>query len=244
MRDRIALLTLLSVFIMTSGAAQEKFKVDATFYNNSSAEINDVEIVNASRTTEFRQILENITLIGYDSNRNRIFSGKIPLSFVSNIRTENGGIMTENRVINKQLYVSYNQNITRFEIYDDRTLDVYNITDNLCVLDGRCLPYCQENNKVDPDCSCGDNICQSYENAEICAQDCSSQAEIDSPDTAFEGKWKFIFIALALISVGIILLLRQYIEKENNQESEGLEEENGGKYEDIDLDRYNHDMEE
>jgi hypothetical protein len=175
---KISPVLILLIFLSGAAHAEDKFRVDATFYNNSSAEINNLQIVeDADRTTALNR--GEFSLIKTDRDGRRLTVGKLPVDFTGYVRTQEGGLTYEKNSINKIIYLNYSKDIIKLHLNtngEDKAS--YNIIRNKCKSsDGLCRSYCK-GKKVDVDCTCGDDICQEDLNEdELCPQDCETPSQ-------------------------------------------------------------------
>lgn len=83
------------------------------------------------------------------------------------------------------------------------------VEDGWCdsIADGVCDPDCQV--YADIDCSCGNNVCDSNENAENCADDCYAEEEIstDAPKFLF---LSVLIVVLIILGIGGYFLYKKY----------------------------------
>ena len=150
------ILILFTVIALLTGAvsAEKKFMIDSTFYNNTSAEINSVEILEATRTTALRHVEENFTIKALNNQNQSEIKGDIPLSFTSHIRTREGGFEIEEKKIEKTIFLKYQKNITKISIFhENETKAAFDLPANICSSqDGKCSSYC-DGRGIDSDCS-------------------------------------------------------------------------------------------
>ena len=177
---RALLILILLIPLIGAAHAEDKFRVDATFYNNSSVEINSLQIVkDAERTTALNN--GEFSIVGVNEDGERVIEGELPVEFLGYVRTQEGGMTYEKTSVNKIVYLNYSKNVTRLHVNtggEDKAS--YNIVENKCRNnDSLCSSYC-EGKGVDVDCTCGDGVCQESSNErELCSQDCRGD---NSPD--------------------------------------------------------------
>jgi hypothetical protein len=126
-----------------------------SFYNNDSVGFNSLEImdgkVNVDPSTSGEYLLKTVSSDGKD-----LFTTSIPLQFSAHIdKLDANGKMIQQRVdlkkVVKFIRLPYLQNAQRFEVYHGgRLIFSLDIPEKLCIRDGDCSDYCQNNN--DPDC--------------------------------------------------------------------------------------------
>lgn len=217
-----AIIATIAIILLSGAAtAEQKFLVDATFYNNTSAEINNVRILDADRTTSLRKVKSNFTIEAADKSGKVLKKGFVPLSFQTNVRTRQGGYVIEKDEVEKRIFLKYNRNVTSIQIKQNgEQKATYDLIKQLCSnYDGECSSYCS-GKEVDVDCTCGDGICQQSTNeTELCPQDCSSPKNTGSEqkNSSSENQVKevvdrsystYILIAviIAAVLIGLFLL--------------------------------------
>ena len=219
MKRKIMILIAILTLLAGAASAEKKFMVEATFYSNNTAEIENLEILEASRTTAFRHVGENFTIEAYSGENTLEISGEVPLSFVNHIRTSEGGYREVEEEIDKNLFLNYQKNITQIKImHKNQEKTSYNLIDNLCSnFDNTCTAYC-DGKGVDVDCTCGDDICQESTNEkELCPEDCSQPQDTRPEPNNTEDQTKevvdssysnylLIGIIVAAVLIGLFLL--------------------------------------
>lgn len=218
--QKTMIISALLVLLAGGAAAEKKFMVDSTFYNNTSAEINDVKILNAQRTTPLREVGSNFTIEALQNDSNISINGPVPLSFITNVRTTKGGYTVQKSKVNKMIYLEYSRNITKIQLTINGEVKAsFDLIKNFCSsFDDQCISYCNGKG-VDVDCTCGDNICQESTNEEeLCPQDCTTRendTETEKNNTQ-DGQVKevvdssystYILIIIAAIAVLLAIFL-------------------------------------
>lgn len=214
MKKKLMLTLIILTLLLGTVSAEEKFLVDATFYNDNSAEINSVKIIDASRTTSLRHVTENFTIQGVNKENQSLKQGSVPLSFINYVRTTEGGYEEEKERITKRIFLEYNRNITKIKILHEGTEKAeYNLITNLCSnFDNTCISYC-DSKGVDVDCTCGDDICQKPTNEkELCPEDCSIPQDSESVENSTENQTKEVvdsnysnYILIAIIVAAVVV---------------------------------------
>ncbi|AOV94773.1 hypothetical protein AQV86_02500 [Nanohaloarchaea archaeon SG9] len=219
MKTKILILITALALLTGAASAEKKFLVDATFYDNESAKINNVKILDATRTTALRHVGANFSIKALSTDKKTEIDGKVPISFTNHVRTSEGGYETEKEEIQKNLFLEYQKNITEIKIfYEDEEKASYNLKDNLCCdFDNTCTSYC-DGKEVDVDCTCGDEICQKSTNEqELCPEDCSQPESSENTESSTEDQTKevvdsdysnylLIAIVIAAVLIGLFLL--------------------------------------
>jgi hypothetical protein len=238
--QKVVLFQILFYLIIPLGVAQESFDIEFTLHRNETADLKEFAISD-DEADNYYGAEGQYTLQLIDEDQKVLWEQKRKINLVI---YSNPPELIDKKVINSN--IPFEKNATRFQLTRNGEVILNkNVVQKICTVSSQCTDYCSFHDASVVACTCGDNTCQSYENAEVCPQDCADQVDVDSPDTAFQGYWKYILIALALISAGLILLLKQYVQKERDSEEkeEGVETMNNRKYDDLDLDRYNRDSE-
>jgi len=176
---KTVLATTVFLLLVTPAASEDKLMVDATFYNNSSAHIDSVEILEAERTTPLRKVSSNFTVTVVDNRSRTVTEGPVPLSFYTNVRTTEGGYTIEKERVDRRLFLEYDEKAVSIVIRNDGEKEAeIDLTSELCEnFDDACSSYC-DGKGVDTDCTCGDGVCQNSTNErELCLEDCRDRTE-------------------------------------------------------------------
>lgn len=212
MKKTMILIMCTSILVAPS-ISQKKFEIDANFYNDSRSEINNVEIVNTSKNTVYRRLDQNFSLKAKGSNGDLILSEEVPITFSNFVRTKSGGFEIEQEKVNSVLYVAYDRDISRFEIYENgQKKSEFKLKNNICVNDGKCSDYCKERG-VDIDCTCGDGVCQEHENEELCSEDCSTSSGDPSKDPSNQSNeesgngFQWLYVVIGVLVTGLLIVI-------------------------------------
>jgi hypothetical protein len=194
--------------MISFSASQEKFKVDVTFYDDTEAEIGNVKILNATKTSNLGLVDENYSLKGVSNNKSEILSYKLPVSYLNYVNTRQGGFKVTKNKVEKNIFIPYEASIETLQVWrDGEKEDEYNLERKLCGYDGQCNSYCLGKG-IDVDCTCGDSVCQDNESEELCPSDCGeSSGPVDTDENqSVDGQegsqsfwWLYVFLGCLLL---------------------------------------------
>lgn len=233
---KLIFLIFFVLLLSISVTAEDRFKIETTFYENGSVEINEATQIQASRVTSLYELERNYTLEAVNNQDEVEFRKSIPVSFETPIRFEDGGVHDHREAVSRSIFLRYNQNITNFIIYleDERKASV-DLKEELCSLTGPCTDYCDYHDAEVIACTCGDGVCHEHENAEFCPEDCGAEVDypVNTPDTGLSEYWYYILALIAISIIAGILLLLNRMETEEEKE-----ENNENEFNDFDPNRY------
>ena len=243
MKKRVLLALVIAVFFSAFAFAQEQRSIafTFTFHKNGSVEASDIwarygapDLRNVADESDYK-----IVLSFKDGSKIEQFYNVV---FLIAAETETGSDLFEAPYTLLNAEFEYKDDIDKVEIYRkneiifQQDLEFLCNSDNLCnnketsiscpsdcqksikdgwcdsLQDNICDPDCQI--EADIDCSCGNNICDTNENAENCRADCFK------PEHVSEDAPKFLalaIIAIIILLAGLFAAYRIYKRKKNEQ---------------------------
>lgn len=162
---------MILIFLPVVSATQV-FYVQLEVHKNETAEIKNIQVIDGEEQDYYgTEGPYNF----YAANRNGevLWSQERKMNWV--ILT-NPPTPTDTLLVSLRIPYNKSASVIGVEKKGDTVIEE-NITERLCGYDNACSSYCSGKG-VDPDCTCGDGVCQSHENAEICFEDCG-EADVD-----------------------------------------------------------------
>lgn len=143
-----ALLMLLMIPIGAADAHEgRRFWVNASFYNDSDAEIHNIEIRNSTATSNFYRADEDFRIELVDERGETIFSRSVPIGFITYLGGSGGVLTLEKRSINKGLWLPYSEydGATHVVVrYEGDVIEEESISDSVCEGEDPDTAYCTE----------------------------------------------------------------------------------------------------
>lgn len=196
---RLLILALLLVTLSQGAAAQEaKLRTTIVAHRNGSIDFGGFTVENSSNThVSYPTETEDTYMIRLTDGKETIYSGRVLLSFLTPGQTPTGQSTSFRQAVNKTLWLPYTGETT--EIYLEKkqeTVASVDLVSELCVKDdGICPRYCR-GKRVDPDCSCGNQVCDEKANEDrFCPEDCINTGETEGPE------------GLGTVEIGLYILI-------------------------------------
>lgn len=212
LKTKTCLIALVVFLLIPVSAADKVFNIKMTMHKNDTASIDDIEIYDAEKSS-YQEEEGDYKFFIQDSNGETIWRENRSMTWfiMSNPPKPVDKIpLTVNAPYSKES-----------EIFGVRkkgeVIKQVNLTSNLCSeFDDSCKPFC-DGKGVDPDCTCGDGVCQDFEGQQICPSDCSEgsrEVNESSPSSEVSGEkdeesfvWLYPVIGL-LVALLLWLIFR------------------------------------